>query len=259
MLGGGDAVARKKKPSEPEPIKTAGGMPSPLQDPMEAEHSAPTATPAPTGDGKAATGTPANGGTSPTSGGSASTGGNSGGGGNTAAGGSTNEGMGAGGQNGQFNKPGRFMVNLKVGPAICATGCPSHEGAAGLEIGWSVLPNKNAYVVVPLQFQFSSSTSAVLVPLGFQYDFAISRVPGLYIYPRISLGYAALFNSSTGVTQTQHGGVFIPEAGIKFILRGRFNFGGEFFSLPVLFGPGDFGRSFTYVYYRILVHAGINF
>ncbi len=166
--------------------------------------------------------------------------------------------MGSGGEPGQYNKPGRFMLNLKIGPAICATGCVAHEGAVVADIGWSVLPNKNAYVVVPLQFQFSTTTAAVMVPFGFQYDFAISKVPGLYIYPRVSVGYAALFDSSTGVQTTTHAGLFLPELGAKFILRGRFNFGGEIFSLPVVFGRGPFSTVVD-VYYRILVYAGVNF
>lgn len=258
-----DALARsKKKPKEttPEQPTTAGGMPSPLVDPMEAEHSAPPSTGTPPAGGGTQGGTqpPVSGGSGSSSSGGGGGGGSSGG---TSSGGSAHSGgaeQPSGGENGQFNKAGRFMANLKIGPAICAYTCPSHEGALVVDIGWSVLPNKNAYVIIPLQFQFSTTTAAVIAPFGFQYDLAISRVPGLYIYPRLSLGYAALLDSSTGVTTTTHAGILLPELGAKFILRGRFNFGGEFFSLPVIFGRGPFG-GFVDVFYRILVYAGINF
>lgn len=267
LLGGDAALARhKKKPKEttPEQPTTAGGMPSPLVDPMEAEHAAPpqNGQPATSGSGTPAAGSPTPSGSgSPTSSGGSS--GNSGNSGNSGSGSNAGHSSGggdvpSGGENGQFNKAGRFMANLKIGPAICAYTCASHEGALVVDLGWSVLPNRNAYVVIPLQFQFSTTTTAVMVPFGFQYDLAISRVPGLYFYPRLSVGYAALLDSSTGVTTTTHAGILLPELGAKFIMRGRFNFGGEFFSLPVIFGRGTFG-SFVDVFYRILVYAGINF
>lgn len=262
LLGSGAADARnKKKPRESgsDPPTTAGGMPSPLVDPMEAEHSAPTTTPGTTGAGTAGAGTSTTGGS-----GSGSSPSGSGSGGSSSSGSGRSDGSsgggsgGGGGEAGQYNKAGRFLFNLKLGPAICATGCTSHEGALVLDFGWSVLPNKNAYVVVPLQFQFSATTAAVMVPFGFQYDFGISKLPGLYIYPRLSLGYAALFDSSTGVQTTTHAGLVLPELGAKFILRGRFNIGGEIFSLPVFFGRGPFS-TLVNVSYRILVYAGVNF
>lgn len=262
LLSPDQAFARsKKKPQDapPEQPTTAGGMPSPLVDPMEAEHAAP---PNPNGQPGSGT-TPGSSGSSGSSGGSSGSSGGSGGASGGGAAHNNNSGGGggdqpSGGENGQFNKAGRFMANLKIGPAICAYTCTSHEGALVVDLGWSVLPNRNAYVIIPLQFQFSTTTAAVIAPFGFQYDLAIPRVPGLYFYPRLSLGYAALLDSSTGVTTTTHAGILLPELGAKFILRGRFNFGGEFFSLPVIFGRGPFG-GFVDVFYRILVYAGINF
>lgn len=265
VLNSEEADARsKKKPrdGQPEQPTTAGGMPSPLVDPMEAEHSSPPTGTGTTGSGSAgSSGGSTGSGSSATSGsggGSSGSSSSSAGGGSSGSSGGRSDGMGSGGEPGQYNKPGRFMLNLKIGPSICATGCTSHEGAAVLDFGWSVLPNKHAYVVVPLQFHFSMTTAAVMVPFGFQYDFGISKVPGLYLYPRVSVGYAALFDSSTGVQTTTHAGLFLPELGAKFILRGRFNFGGEIFSLPVIFGRGPFS-TLVNVSYRILLYAGVNF
>jgi hypothetical protein len=156
-----------------------------------------------------------------------------------------------------YEKPGRFMASLKIGPGICLYNC-NHQGAAVIEFGYSVLPNKNAYLLLPLQFQFGPNGSSVIVPLGFQYDLEIPRVPGLYFYPRFSMGYALIINDVALGALTVHAGVIIPELGLKYVWKGRWNFGGEFFSLPIFFGQTSMG-GFATMYYRILLSAGVNF
>lgn len=151
------------------------------------------------------------------------------------------------------DKVGRFMANFKIGPAIGAHNA-GHQGAIVLEAGWSVLPNKNAYLLFPLQFQFAEGGGAIILPVGFQYDIGIKQVPGLYLYPRLSLGYAAFIASALGQTTTTHFGVLMPEFGAKYVYKGRYNFGGEIFSLPIYFAEGG-----AAVQYRILLSAGMNF
>lgn len=151
------------------------------------------------------------------------------------------------------DKVGRFMANFKIGPSFGAYNA-GHQGAIVLELGWSVLPNKNAYLLFPLQFQFASGGGAVILPVGFQYDIAIAKVPGLYLYPRLSLAYAAFIASAFGSTSTTHFGALIPEFGAKYVLKGRWNFGGEIFSLPIFFNSGG-----AAIQYRILLSAGMNF
>ncbi len=151
------------------------------------------------------------------------------------------------------DKVGRFMANFKIGPAIGAHNA-GHQGAIVLEAGWSVLPNKNAYLLFPLQFQFAEGGGAIILPVGFQYDIGIKQVPGLYLYPRLSFGYAAFIASALGQTATTHFGVLMPEFGAKYVYKGRYNFGGEIFSLPIYFNDGG-----AAVQYRILLSAGMNF
>ncbi len=151
------------------------------------------------------------------------------------------------------DKVGRFMASFKIGPAIGAHNA-GHQGAIVLEAGWSVLPNKNAYLLFPLQFQFAEGGGAIILPVGFQYDIGIKQVPGLYLYPRLSLGYAAFIASALGQTTTTHFGVLMPEFGAKYVWKGRWNFGGEIFSLPIYFAEGG-----AAVQYRILLSAGMNF
>ena len=151
------------------------------------------------------------------------------------------------------DKVGRFMANFKIGPAFGAHNA-GHQGAIVLDLGWSVLPNKNAYLLLPLQFHFAQGGGAVILPVGFQYDIGIAKVPGLYLYPRLSLGYAAFIASAEGQTVTSHFGVLTPEFGAKYVFKGRWNFGGEIFSLPIFFAKGG-----AAVQYRILLSAGVNF
>jgi hypothetical protein len=150
-------------------------------------------------------------------------------------------------------KVGRFMVNLKIGPALGAYNSV-HLGAIVLELGWSVLPNKDLYLLLPLQFHFTQGGGAVIVPVGLQYDIRLP-VPGLYLYPRLSLGYVASFaGDGMGGTATSHFGIVTPEFGIKYVFQGRWNLGGEIFSLPIAFNGAG-----AALQYRILVSAGLNF
>jgi len=172
-------------------------------------------------------------------------------------------------------KSGRFMFNLKIGPALCAVSAISrgsasasaecgslHQGALVFDFGWSVLPNRNAYLLFPFQLQFRESLTTVMIPVGFQYDIQLP-VKGLYLYPRGFLGYAAFVVSNSSipgvtVSSTSHYGVFTPEFGIKYIFGGRWNVGADLFSLPIFFGQSQ-GATSTFVYYRILAYAGVNF
>lgn len=155
------------------------------------------------------------------------------------------------------DKVGRFIANAKLGAVICVYSCV-HQGAAALEFGWSLLPNKHGYVLLSVQTHFAGSAAAVSIPLGFQYDLPIPIVSGLFFYPRASLGYAAILALGPGPVTTMHAGVFIPEAGIKYVLSGRYNFCLDFLSFPMFFGQTSFGGFFS-TSYRALLYAGLNF
>ncbi|HEX2574508.1 MAG TPA: hypothetical protein VH877_33485 [Polyangia bacterium] len=145
-------------------------------------------------------------------------------------------------------KTGPVMLNLKVGGAF-GLNASVNQFALQLDAGFAVDRARRAYIVVPIQFQFSAGTTIIMIPVGFQYDFPLP-VKGLYIYPRAMLGYAPIVGTGGGVV---HAGVFAPEVGIKYVLNQRWNFGFEPFSLPVLFNQGG-----TLVFYRFLFYAGVN-
>jgi hypothetical protein len=165
---------------------------------------------------------------------------------------------------GTDEKAGRFMFNLKLGPALClgvvasegSGTCGTHMGAMVFDLGFAVIPN--LYLVFPFQLQFRNRFVGIFLPFGVQYDIALP-VKGLFLYPRASLGYAAFVASAPvgpfgDLTITTNFGFFMPEFGIKYVINKRWNVGGEPFSLPILFNSD--GALF---YYRILVYGGVNF
>ncbi len=156
-------------------------------------------------------------------------------------------------------KAGRVMLNLRFGPPIDLVNS-ANMFAVGIDLGGAITLNRNGYVLLQPEVQFGSDLTAVLVPAGFQYDIPLP-LRGLYIYPRISMGYAAFISSYTDragpITVTSRGtthlGVAIPELGIKYVARGRFNFAFEPFSLPVFFN----GETYA-IQWRLMFSVGLN-
>jgi hypothetical protein len=160
-------------------------------------------------------------------------------------------------------KSGRVMLNARGGLAVGianAGGDLSLLGMVGLDLGVAVSAHYNAYLILTPQVDLRPGLFNVMVPLGFQYDIRLAR--GLYLYPRASIGYSALIsNVSTdfgmfrfSANQVIHGGVAIPELGLKYVVNGRFNIGFEPLSFPVFFTDKDFA-----VWYRATVFLGFNF
>lgn len=232
-----DAARRKKPPQvQQDPLETESNPVQPTPADPEAEpESEPAAKPGSEKDGGSS------GGSSHSSHSSSS---------------SSSSSSGGGASSPAPDKAGPFMFNVKIGPAFCLypSGC-AHQGAIVLDLGAALTRNRNGYLVLPVQFQFQPGASAIIVPVGFQYDV---RLPfrGVYIYPRIMAGYAALLTDGPpGTMQTVvHSGVLIPELGVKYILHGRWNFGGEIFSLPFYFNSNG-----VQLYYRVQLSAGVNF
>ncbi len=145
-------------------------------------------------------------------------------------------------------KSGRGMANIKLGASFNLLGMAT-QFALVLDIGYAVTKNRNGYLLLPLQFQVGNGLTSFMVPLGFQYDFPLLR--GFYLYPRLSVGYAALIGfDPSGVL---HSGLVLPELGIKYVPGRRVNFGFEPFSLPIFLRPDGARLS-----YRLMFYGGIN-
>ena len=143
---------------------------------------------------------------------------------------------------------GPMMLNLKLGPAIGVSSAKGTQFALEFDFGYQLAPN--AYFLIPLAFGFGGGATAIFVPIGFQYDIPFPGVKNFYIYPRISLGYVGVFGGGGSV----HGFFLEPGFGLKYVFKGRFNFGFEPFRLPI--GIFDGGTGIQYV---LKFYAGFNF
>jgi hypothetical protein len=163
-----------------------------------------------------------------------------------------------------LGKPSRFMLNLKLGPIFgfysSQIQAPIEVGPSlMLEFGIAVTPDHHGYLTFPISVSIFEGGSFLAIPVGFQYDIPLP-VRGLYITPRASLGYTLeIVPSGPGYFGFSyvgffHLGVFTPEVGIKYVFKGRWNFGFDPFSLPVFFNSDS-----AAVFYRFLFYGGVNF
>jgi hypothetical protein len=161
------------------------------------------------------------------------------------------------------DKGGRVMLNARGGAAIGlanAGGDLNTLGMVGLDFGVALSSDYNAYLVLTPQVDLRQGLYNVMVPLGFQYDIRLAR--GLYLYPRVSLGYSAIISNASAdfgslhfsANQVTHGGVGIPELGLKYVINGHFNLGIEPLSFPIFFTDRDY-----VVWYRAMVFLGATF
>ena len=159
-------------------------------------------------------------------------------------------------------KAGPIMINLRLGGAVgifaatdgkFASGSAPGQFVVGAEFGYGFGREHNIYLIVPLAFHYIPDLgySYIMIPVGVQFDIPIRAVPGLYIYPRVSVGYSGLIASG----QVAHGVVFTPEFGIKYVLRGRLNLGVDPVSFPITYYPESKVASGAY---RFTVYAGVN-
>ncbi len=166
----------------------------------------------------------------------------------------------------QDGKSGNWMFNFKLGPALNAYAGVT-QGVFAFELGYAVTPDHNGYVTFAPQFQVSAFWSWIIIPFGFQYDIPIKSVPGLYLSPAASLGYAAGVGGFCGGCGVPSAFYFEPSFSGKFIFAKRWNVGFEPFSLPVFIfsnpalNPNGTvtGGATAVVSYRILVYGGLNF
>jgi hypothetical protein len=160
-------------------------------------------------------------------------------------------------------KSGPLMVNARVGPAIGlhdtgGAGRPAFSTAAGgVELGVALTPDRRGYLIVPLQVQPGLWYAAYMFPVGFEYDFKLSA-KGPLLTARLSGGYA-LVHKYLYPTQLLDFGFVLPELGVKYVWHKRWNFGFDFFSLPIGFGRDDNNVSIVGVFYRLALYAGVNF
>jgi hypothetical protein len=170
-------------------------------------------------------------------------------------------------------RSGPYEFNFKIGPAIGVSDAPT-QFALQLEFGLAVTGDRNGYLIFPLQLQFSAPVFVAHFPIGFQYEFPIRSVRGLYLYPRGWVGFSVDHESGVCIqfdrfgrciggnfgSSSAPGIAFGLGFGIKYILKGRWNFFFEPFNLPIgVYFFGDPVGTIVSVWYGINFGVGINF
>jgi hypothetical protein len=147
----------------------------------------------------------------------------------------------------------RWMLNLMVGGDFGLYNEP-HQAVIGLALGYAVTANRAGFVVFAPEVKLNDVLATIELPFGFQYDFALP-VPGLYAYPRATLGYALSVASLAGLpSQTSHFGVATVAAGLKYSIKNRWNVGIEPIGLSTFFNA-----SVASIVYRLVALVGLSF
>ncbi len=129
------------------------------------------------------------------------------------------------------------------------------------DLGVSVDQRRNFYFLLPVpQFQVHNFVSIVMLPFGAQYDVPIRPAPGLYVSPRVELGYAAIIPNCAANCPTYNAGFVEVAVGAKLMLARRWIVGFEPFGLTIFFGEiPNSNQNFSAVSYRILWYGGVVF
>jgi hypothetical protein len=147
------------------------------------------------------------------------------------------------------DKAGPLMLEVRIGPAI-GLFAVDDQYALALDAGVAVDRALRTYLVVSPQVQLQRGLTVIQVPLGIEHDIPISTVRGLYVYPRIALGYA---DFRVPGARDLHAGVAVAELGVKYTLGKHWYIGFEPFSLAAFFDSTGVSLS-----YRVLVSVGMD-
>lgn len=177
---------------------------------------------------------------------------------------------------------GRLTLDARLGGGVSVAARSTTFGGAGLpffdaslELGLAVSPGRRARLIFAPDFVYTTQSFVgdptmtgsrdvfiISIPLGFEYDIPIKRVPGLYLYPQLLVGYAAnveVLSGSValqggGNSATQHQGVVEAVFGARYAFRNRLELLLEAVSVPVYFS----NRS-VLVLYRARAGIGVRF
>jgi hypothetical protein len=173
----------------------------------------------------------------------------------------------------QSDKAGAWFFNIKLGTRQGIYNSSSGTLEVVLDFGRSLTASGNLYFVLPLQFAFlqnyiatdesriTGSSASISVPIGLQYDVPL-LIPGMYLTPRVVIGYSyaasqisgLTTSGSVGVLLSGHRAILIPEFGWKWVFRRRMNFGADLLSIPITLSD-----TVSTVSYRVLFYLGVTF
>jgi hypothetical protein len=150
-------------------------------------------------------------------------------------------GIGSARAEGPPEAPGSVIIGGGIGPAFSLSG--GGGAGFGLVLNGDYAIKDHLYGVFQPSFIFSGGGTLVMLPVGVQYDIPIPTVPGLYLYPRGSIGVAVGGGSAAFL--------LIFEGGVKYNIQDKFYIAFEPISLPIFIGSG------TAVGYRLNFLAGL--
>jgi hypothetical protein len=155
---------------------------------------------------------------------------------------------------------GRLRLGLGLGPLIGLKNTDHQLGLSLVQASWALL-RRQLWLAFSLGLGVLGGSTTLLLPVGVEYVYPIRQLPGLSIFGRLSLGYGMQRISSDtapgfpGMDFTNHFGIFVPEAGVRYRLSplgGRLYLGFDPISIPVLFNGDGSG-----VIYRMLFLVGL--
>jgi hypothetical protein len=179
---------------------------------------------------------------------------------------------------------GRLTLDARLGGGVSLVANSSTFSQAGyplldtsLVLGLALSPGRRMRLVFapglvyttqaygdPTQPTMSGNRDVFIIsiPLGVEYDIPIARVPGLYLYPQLLIGYAANIEVLSGdvalpggdTSATLHQGVVDATFGVRYAFRNRLEILVEPVSLPVYFSRGS-----TLLLYRARAGVGVRF
>jgi hypothetical protein len=160
-------------------------------------------------------------------------------------------------------KAGPMMFNAQLGGAVglhqsngVSPDRPQANTAAGsVELAFAITPDRRGYVFVPFQYQGPGYFwDAFMFSAGFEYDIKLAE-KGPFLTARIQAGYGLVWS----LPSLLHFGFVIPELGLKWVLKKRWNIGFTWFSMPIAFGSDDSHQWATPLFYRVALNVGVNF
>lgn len=145
-------------------------------------------------------------------------------------------------------------VGLQVGGSFGLKDA-DHQMVVGLVAMLRVLPRDlRGYLVLAPWVAFFGGSVTLGLPIGFQYDFALPRVPTLFVYARLSLGYVAQWFSAGALTVRADSALLVPEAGLRWDLARRWTLGFDAVSLPLYLSDRTVAVS-----YRVALWGALRF
>jgi hypothetical protein len=172
----------------------------------------------------------------------------------------------------------RLSLDLFVGAAVGLNGAQGSYAQPGgplfatsLRLGIAVTPDLRGRLMLAPELMFAEvflqdamnngngteQFFLISLPIGFEYDLPVKRVPGLSIYPQLLLGYSAQLCSSAGSSGdcvTVHQGFVSAAFGLRYVWRNRLDISFEPVNVPILFSSAR-----AIVLYRTMASVGVTF